>query len=282
MADPSISSLPVAADGTTLADAGALPAQVPTPPQATVPGHGAPPATGAAAGTPAELAEAGAAGLPASPAVTIPADPMPGGPAAQDRPATTLPHPGTDPAISQPIPGSGSAADAAPSQAQALAGMSGSVAVPAAEVAAAAPPAPRLAPPIHQIAPIVVALAQRPGQVPRLSVTLAPEQLGRVEIRIERDLAGDTTAIHVLAERPETLALLQRDARELDRALGQAGVTVAEGGMRFDLAGNDQASGGEPGARRQGGGRHRAPTPNAVAPQATRRGPALSLLDIAV
>jgi hypothetical protein len=60
---------------------------------------------------------------------------------------------------------------------------------------------------------------------------------------------------------------------------------VAEGGMRFDLAANDQAAngqaGGEPGARHQGGGRHRAPPPEA-APPADRRGLALSLLDIAV
>ena len=68
-------------------------------------------------------------------------------------------------------------------------------------------------------------------------MALEPEQLGRVEIRIQRDAGGDTAAIQVLAERPETLALLQRDARELDRALGQAGVMVAEGGMRFDLCG---------------------------------------------
>ncbi|WP_431272564.1 flagellar hook-length control protein FliK [Dankookia sp. P2] len=139
--------------------------------------------------------------------------------------------------------------------------------------------------PIQQVAPVVIALAQGPGQAPRLSVALAPEQLGRVEICIQRDAAGDTAAIQVLAERPETLALLQRDARELDRALGQAGVAVAEGGMRFDLAGNDQAGGGEPGAGRQGGSRHRAPPPEPLlqaAPLAARPGLALSLLDIAV
>ncbi|TDH58688.1 flagellar hook-length control protein FliK, partial [Dankookia rubra] len=156
----------------------------------------------------------------------------------------------------------------------------------AAGPAAPPPPGPRPPPPpLQQLAPVVIALAQGPGQAPRLSVALEPDQLGRVEIRIQRDAGGDAAAIQVLAERPETLALLQRDARELDRALGQAGVTVAEGGMRFDLAGGDQAgngqAGGEPGARRQGGGQHPAMPPEA-APAATRRGLALSLLDIAV
>ncbi|MFZ4411145.1 MAG: flagellar hook-length control protein FliK, partial [Paracraurococcus sp.] len=149
--------------------------------------------------------------------------------------------------------------------------------------AAAERPAP---PAVQQLAPVAIALALGPGHAPRLSVTLAPEHLGRVEIRIERDAAGETASIQVLAERPETLALLQRDARELDRALGQAGVTVAEGGMRFDLSGNDagptgQGAGEDPGTRRHGFGRQRAAAPQ-TAPAAARHGLVLSLLDIAV
>ncbi|MFC7539791.1 flagellar hook-length control protein FliK [Siccirubricoccus deserti] len=62
-----------------------------------------------------------------------------------------------------------------------------------------------------------------PGRPARLTVALEPETLGRVEVRIERDAAGDIAAVRVLAERPETLALLQRDAREFDRSLAQAG-----------------------------------------------------------
>ncbi|TDG02593.1 flagellar hook-length control protein FliK, partial [Paracraurococcus ruber] len=113
---------------------------------------------------------------------------------------------------------------------------------------------------MRQLAPIAIALALGPGRTPRLTVALEPEALGRVEIRIEREAGGETSAVRVLAERPETLALLQRDARELDRALGQAGVAVAEGGLRFDLAGGDRPAGGEGGARRESTP-HRAPLP---------------------
>ncbi len=125
-------------------------------------------------------------------------------------------------------------------------------------------------------------------------MALEPEELGRVEIRVERGGSGDGEAarVRVVAERPETLALLQRDARQLDRALQGAGIALAEGGMQFSLAGRDgDAAGDRAGA---GGGGREDPArrggraPDAAAPQhpasARRRGaaPGLSLLDIAI
>ena len=59
--------------------------------------------------------------------------------------------------------------------------------------------------------------------------------------------------MRIVAERPETLALLQRDARQLDRALQAAGIPLAEGGMQFSLAGREQRTAGE-GAKNSGGG----------------------------
>jgi Meckel syndrome type 1 protein len=226
-------------------------------------------------------------------AALLPDDPAAEALLAQERPVAGPLHPGADGSPSQPVPAAATPTEAQsqgqsldPSLAQGMVpGMATQAAARPAAEPAAPPPAPRPAPaPIHQVAPIAITLALGPGQAPRLSVSLEPEQLGRVEIRIQRDAGGDTAAIQVLAERPETLALLQRDARELDRALGQAGVVVAEGGMRFELSGGDQAaggqaSGGEPGARRHGGGRHRA-APAEAPPM--RRALALSLLDIAV
>ncbi|MGM0562617.1 MAG: hypothetical protein ACQETX_16330, partial [Pseudomonadota bacterium] len=48
----------------------------------------------------------------------------------------------------------------------------------------------------------------------------------------------------ITAERPETLDLLQRDARALERALGDAGVKTDSGSLSFntrDTAGQQQA-----------------------------------------
>lgn len=154
---------------------------------------------------------------------------------------------------------------------------------PAAPPPVQAPPPARAAPPpppARQVAQVTIALALGSGQAPRLTVALEPESLGRVEIRIERGAEGEAASVRVLAERPETLALLQRDARDLDRALSQAGVTVAEGGLQFGLSsGGSGQQGGQP---RSGAGGWAGW--EAVLPAETHRpGTAsLALLDIAV
>jgi Meckel syndrome type 1 protein len=132
---------------------------------------------------------------------------------------------------------------------------------------------------------VAIALALGPGQAPRLTVALEPEELGRVEIRIERGAEGN--AVQVLAERPETLALLQRDARELDRALQGAGLAVGDGGLRFGLSGEERPHGGRAPPGSGGGGRPRrgGPAPADGIPGAVGARPpaaSLSLLDIAV
>ena len=91
--------------------------------------------------------------------------------------------------------------------------------------------------PARQIAPFAVALALGPNA--SLTVTLDPVELGRVEVSIER--SGAEAAIRVVAERPETLALLQRDAKELQRALSDAGVGQNGTSLSFSL-GNGGAS----------------------------------------
>jgi flagellar hook-length control protein FliK len=64
---------------------------------------------------------------------------------------------------------------------------------------------------VRQVAPFAVALALGPDA--RVTLTLEPAELGQVEVSIERQ--GEAAAVRVVAERPETLALLQRDGREL-------------------------------------------------------------------
>ncbi len=54
------------------------------------------------------------------------------------------------------------------------------------------------------------------------------------------DIAGDGRAkAMVLAERPETLELLQRDSRVLERALQDAGLKTDHNSLSFDLQGRD-------------------------------------------
>ena len=84
------------------------------------------------------------------------------------------------------------------------------------------------APAIHsQIAPALVSLAGGPPGTQRLTLRLDPASLGHVQIRIDR--AKDAPPeVRITAERPETLALLQRDQHQLHRALDLAGI-AAEG-----------------------------------------------------
>jgi hypothetical protein len=127
--------------------------------------------------------------------------------------------------------------------------------------------------PSRQVAPFVVSLAL--GRDSVLSVTLDPVELGRVEVAIERS-NGEAT-ISLRAERPETLALLQRDRGELERALADAGFG-GEGGasLSFGLGGE----GAERRERRQPGNAP-APHPAPLQPEDRAAGPR-SLLDLAI
>ena len=79
------------------------------------------------------------------------------------------------------------------------------------------------------------------GGTDRLVIQLQPEELGRVEVRLE---IGDDAAVRttVIADRPETLDLLQRDARTLERALGNAGLRTDGDPLNFSL--RDQGADG--------------------------------------
>jgi Meckel syndrome type 1 protein len=139
---------------------------------------------------------------------------------------------------------------------------------------------------VRQVASIAIALALGTGGAPRLTVALEPEELGRVEVRVERGAEGENATVRVVAERPETLALLQRDARQLDRALQGAGIALAEGAMRFSLAGHDQGTAGD-GAKDNGGraarpGRAAALDDAQLQPAGPPRAAGLALLDIAI
>ncbi len=65
-------------------------------------------------------------------------------------------------------------------------------------------------------------------------IRLDPAELGRVDVRLE--LSPDQRVQAILTiERPETLAEMQRNARELERALAEAGLEVGDDGLEFQL-----------------------------------------------
>ena len=141
----------------------------------------------------------------------------------------------------------------------------------------AAPPAAR------QLAPVGVSLALGRGDE-ALTIALDPVELGRVEVSIGQ--GKEAGQVRIVAERPETLALLQRDQRELDRALNQAGLGDMARSLSFSLA-SDQGRQQQQGSAHERG--HPAPgiisgldhdRAMPVLPTPTRA--ATSLIDIAV
>ena len=137
--------------------------------------------------------------------------------------------------------------------------------------------------PARQLAPVVVSLALGRGDE-ALTIALDPVELGRVEVSIGQ--GKEAGQLRIVAERPETLALLQRDQRELDRALNQAGLGDMARSLSFSLAsdqGRQQQYGAqEKGQRRAsftiGGVEGEGAMPNLPAPLRN----ATSLIDIAV
>lgn len=71
----------------------------------------------------------------------------------------------------------------------------------------------------------------------RITIQLHPKNLGRVDVRLEIGQDGRMTAI-IAADRPETLEMLQRDSRALERALQEAGLKTDSGSLSFHLRGN--------------------------------------------
>ncbi len=71
----------------------------------------------------------------------------------------------------------------------------------------------------------------------QFQIRLDPAELGRIDVRLHMDDAGNVNA-RLLVERPETLAMLQRDAQSLERALAQAGLDSSKTNLEFGLKQN--------------------------------------------
>ena len=106
--------------------------------------------------------------------------------------------------------------------------------VEAAHRAAARP----VAVPIAEQVAVRISKAVSDG-VDRISVKLNPAELGQIEIRMEIGPDGKFNAVFA-ADRPQTVELLQRDARELARSLQDAGLRTDTGSLSFNLRGQNQ------------------------------------------
>jgi hypothetical protein len=88
------------------------------------------------------------------------------------------------------------------------------------------------APPAAQLGPVLIALGAG-ADSQRITIQLTPETLGRVQISLVR--GSGSAAVSVIAERADTLALLQSDSSQLHAALDKAGFADART-LSFHLA----------------------------------------------
>ena len=100
--------------------------------------------------------------------------------------------------------------------------------------------------------------------VDQVSIRLNPRELGRIDVKMELGQDGRMN-LTVTADRPDTLDQLQRNMRDLERSLNDAGFDTSAGDLNFSLrqdqSSNDQAGGtggngtlgdGEPGLDESG------------------------------
>lgn len=76
----------------------------------------------------------------------------------------------------------------------------------------------------------------------RFDIRLDPPELGRIDVRLDVSRDGQVST-HLVVERSETLDLLQRDARQLERALQDAGLDTSKEDMKFSLKDQGLAQG---------------------------------------
>jgi flagellar hook-length control protein FliK len=71
----------------------------------------------------------------------------------------------------------------------------------------------------------------------RFQIRLDPPELGRIDVKLDIDRSGQVNA-RLTVEKAETLDLMQRDQKGLERALQQAGLDGAKTNLEFSLKQN--------------------------------------------
>jgi flagellar hook-length control protein FliK len=123
----------------------------------------------------------------------------------------------------------------------------------------------------------------------KITMQLRPEELGRIDIKLEIAKDGAVSAM-ILADRPQTLDLLQRDQRSLERALQNAGLNTDSGSLSFGLRGegrNSTSGNGEPrngqgSGRGRGGAKAAAEDPSQVQTILRRMSPGTGRVDVRI
>lgn len=80
--------------------------------------------------------------------------------------------------------------------------------------------------------------------VDRINIQMQPPELGRVHVRLDISPDGHTTGITITASNQSTLDLLQRDSRDLAKALQGSGLSMEAGDMQFNLQHQNPQGGG--------------------------------------
>lgn len=101
-------------------------------------------------------------------------------------------------------------------------------------------------PPAMQVA-VQVQQAAEDGN-DRVSIQLTPHDLGKIEVQLEFGAGGKLRA-KVMAENPQTLEMLQKDAKGLEKALQDAGLNTDANSLSFSL---QQDNGDQAQQRQQG------------------------------
>ena len=160
---------------------------------------------------------------------------QPGQPTPDAAPALA----GRDPAppfSTSPTAGSG---DAAATGFEAVPTLPAQAATHYAAAAASGRAATAHSPAMAQLAAPLVRVAASGGG--EFHIDLAPAELGR--IRVVADVSDGKVSLTVQAEQADTLALLRRDLTQLERALGDAGLSLDSSNLQFSLQGDGQSRG---------------------------------------
>ncbi len=166
--------------------------------------------------------------------------------AATPRGAFQLPPAGGDGPAGVSSPGTATTTLGAAATASGLATTANSGTSASGEAPRPAQPAPS---PADQVA-VQIKTAAGAGK-DQISIKLNPAELGRIEVKMELGDDGLLRAV-ISAEKPETLELLQRDSRGLERALQDAGLKTDSQSLAFNKRGDGSPDQGDhPSSSRQ-------------------------------
>ena len=158
--------------------------------------------------------------------------------------------------------GAGSAAAAAPA-----ASMSQSASLTSTPISSLLKTAQTQAPQVIKQVTVEIAGGVKKGDTD-IKIQLRPDQLGKVNVQLEIAKDGAVKAL-VLVDKAETLELLQRDSRGLERSLQDAGLKTGNGSLTFALNDQGQSGSGQSSQGQNDGGKPHHGTANTETTAAT-------------